>query len=63
MPSSELTQEQIEAVFAAMAQALDRAGPDRRERYLARLALLLAEALGDGKKALACVEKAGQDPY
>lgn len=37
----------LEAVYDRLAEAIDRAGPDRSELFLVKLALLNAQALGD----------------
>lgn len=37
----------LEAVYDILATAIDRAGPDQAERFLVKLALLNAHALGD----------------
>jgi hypothetical protein len=37
----------LEAVYDALAQAIDQAGPERTELLLVKLALLNAHALGD----------------
>ena len=37
----------LEAVYDALATAIDQAGPDRSELLLVKLALLNAQALGD----------------
>lgn len=36
----------LEAVYDALAEAIDRAGPEKTELFLVKLALLNAEALG-----------------
>ncbi len=37
----------LEAVYDALATAIDQAGPDKAELFLVKLALLNAQALGD----------------
>ena len=37
----------LEAVYAALAEGIDAHGPEHSEMFLAKAALLLAEALGD----------------
>ena len=37
----------LEAVYDALAQAIDRAGPEKTPLFLVKLALLNAHALGD----------------
>jgi hypothetical protein len=39
----------LEAVYDALAQAIDTAGPDKAELFLVKLALLNANALADEK--------------
>ena len=46
-PSPTLTQAGLEAVYDALATAIDQAGPDRSELFLVKLALLNAQALAD----------------
>lgn len=40
----------IEKAYAGLAHAIDKAGPDRESLMLTRLALLLAEQLGDTER-------------
>ena len=51
----------LEAVWERLAEAVDRAGPDRDRLMLAKLALLFAEALGDAGRAAALIEQAVAD--
>ena len=37
----------LEVVYDALAQAIDKAGPEKAELFLVKLALLNANALGD----------------
>jgi hypothetical protein len=37
----------LETVYDALAQAIDRAGPEKSQLFLVKLALLNAHALGD----------------
>ena len=48
----------LEAFYAAMAEGIDRQGPDHSEMFLAKAALLLAEALGDEDRALQAIADA-----
>ena len=48
----------LEAVYAALAEGIDAAGPEHREMFLAQAALLLAEALGDEDRALRAIADA-----
>lgn len=50
-----MTQDDLEQVYEALAQAIDRAGPEQAEVYLAKLALALAEELGDGARVQAVI--------
>ena len=50
----------LEALWERLALAVDEAG-DRRELFLAKLALLLAERLGDRAAAEAAIAAALQD--
>jgi hypothetical protein len=50
----------LEALWERLARAVDEAG-DRRELFLAKLALLLAERLGDRAAAEAAIETALRD--
>lgn len=50
----------LEAVYDQLAEAVDRAG-DRRELLLAKLALLLAHALGDPARITALIATAEAD--
>ena len=59
MPSS-LTLTDLEQVYDDIAQGVDRAG-DRSELFLAKLALLLAQALGDQPRVAALIDTALAD--
>ena len=41
----------LEAVYAALAEGIDAHGPEHSEMFLAKAALLLAEARGDEGRA------------
>lgn len=45
----------LEDVYAAVADGIDRAGPEREALFLSKVVLLLAHALGDSEKALGLV--------
>ena len=47
--SATLPIEGLEAVYDALAQAIDQAGPDKAELFLVKLALLNANALADAR--------------
>ena len=54
----------LESFYESLAEAIDAAGPQDRELFLTRLALMLANELDDADKALSAIEaslKAGQD--
>lgn len=48
----------LEAVYAALAEGIDAHGPEHSEMFLAKAALLLAEALGDEDRALQAIADA-----
>jgi hypothetical protein len=49
---------EVEAFYDALAQALDRVGPEGETAFLCRLALLLAHRGGDLGAALAAIDSA-----
>jgi hypothetical protein len=53
-----MTDRDIEAVYEAIATQIDRVGPANAELYLAKLALLLANEIGNHQRALKCVTDA-----
>lgn len=46
-PRTELSLPGLEQVYDLLAESIDRAGPERSELFLVKLALLNAQALGD----------------
>ena len=50
--------EELEQVYAALAAAIDRAGPENEALFLAKLALALAHRLGDRAAAEAAIAEA-----
>ena len=48
----------LEAVYAALAEGSDAHGPEHSEMFLAKAALLLAEARGDEDRALQAIADA-----
>ena len=54
-----MTQQELEWVYETLAQGIDAAGPGKSELYLAKIALALAEALGDAAHAVAVIERCG----
>jgi hypothetical protein len=58
---SRLTASERDALFRDCAIAIDSAGPDGDRAFLARLALLLMEALGDADRCRAAIAEAARD--
>ena len=56
-----LTLSGLEEVYDVLAQAIDRAPDGRSEVFLAKLALLLSQEVGDAARVVALVEVALQD--
>jgi hypothetical protein len=54
--------EEIEKMYDALAEAIDRAGPANEALLLTRLALLLGEQLGDSKVFQKCLSASANDP-
>lgn len=52
---------ELEQVYDHLAEALDTAGPARGELFLVKLALLLAQRLGDAVAVDECVRQALAD--
>ena len=48
----------LEAVYAALAEGIDAHGPEHSEMFLAKAALLMAEARGDEDRALRAIADA-----
>ena len=48
----------MEDVYAALAEGIDRHGPESSEMFLAKVALLLAEDSGDPDRALRLISDA-----
>ena len=61
MTKTPLTLVGLETAYDALATAIDRAGPDRSELFLVKLALLQAQALGDAREFQKQVDAALQD--
>jgi hypothetical protein len=51
----------LEATYDRLAEAVDAAGPGKRELLLAKLALLLAEELGDADRVAVLIGEALRD--
>lgn len=58
---AELAVEELEEVWELLAEAVDRAGPEREALFLSKLAVLLADALGDRERVGRLVEAALED--
>ncbi len=56
-----MTVEQLEAAWVALAEGIDRAGPDRERLFLAKLALLLAHETGDPQTLSRAIAAALED--
>ena len=56
-----LTREAVEVSWERLAGAIDRAGPERESLCLAKLAILLANGLGDRARAEALIATALED--
>ena len=61
MTKTPLTLDGLETAYDALATAIDRAGPDRSELFLVKLALLQAQALCDAQEFQKQVDAALQD--
>jgi len=48
----------IEDVYTALAEGIDRHGPEASEMFLAKVALLLAEEIGDADRVLRVIDDA-----
>lgn len=56
-----MTHADLESVYEALAEQLDAIGPDHRELYLAKLALLLAHEIADAGRARSLVAEAASN--
>ncbi len=61
MLDKKLSNEEIENIYDALYQAIDQAGPDQEAKMLAKLALILANQLGDSEQALSAIQIAQRD--
>lgn len=55
-----MTPAQVETIYEALAQQIDAVGPRQAPLYLAKLALLLAERLGEPQLALDAIASAAR---
>jgi hypothetical protein len=53
-----LAVEDLEAIWERLAEAIDLAGPERETLFLSKLAVLLADALGDRARAERLIDAA-----
>jgi hypothetical protein len=58
---SRLSFQDLERIYEALAAGIDRAGSTNEPVFLAKLALLLGERLGEADSFTACVEAALRD--
>lgn len=61
MNAGELSIADLESVYDALAQAIDRVPADRSPLFLTKLALLLAREVGDRERVTRAVEAALAD--
>ncbi len=59
--STPMNTEELEDYWEALSKAIDRAGPDKTELFLAKLALLLGRESGDVARCKALIEDALED--
>jgi hypothetical protein len=52
---------ELEVVYEALAEMLDEIGQDKRDIFLAKLALLLTHEIGDAARARNCIEEAAMN--
>lgn len=53
-----MTHQELEDVYAALAQKIDAVGADNCELFLSKLSLLLAYENGDAEKVADCIDAA-----
>lgn len=56
-----MTPREVERVYEALASRLDAVPPEKRELFLAKLALLMAHELGDAARACTLISDAARD--
>lgn len=61
MTSTRLTDADRDRLYRETCLAIEAAGAERERLYLARLVLLLMDAVGDADRCLAAIEAAGTD--
>lgn len=52
---------ELEQVYDALAEGIDRATPEKSELFLAKLALLLANEIGEAATVRRCIDAALRD--
>lgn len=60
-PSAGLPFEDLERIYALLAETIDDVGAEREAVFLSKLALILAQELGDHDKVAAAIEAARRD--
>jgi len=58
---AKLKAEELERIYDCLAEAIDKAGPDKEALFLSRLCLALANELGDEELILECLAIADKD--
>lgn len=53
-----MTQSDVETIYAALAEAIDRVTPDQADHFLAKLALLMAHEIGDVDQVRTLIQSA-----
>ena len=56
-----LAESDLDIIWERLAEAIDQAGPERETLFLAKLALLVASELGNGRRTEELVEAALRD--
>ncbi|MBR9649745.1 hypothetical protein [Thalassovita aquimarina] len=56
-----MTPAEVETIYEALANRLDDLGAEKRELYLAKLALLMAHELEDAPRALTLIAEAAEN--
>ncbi|NLH80740.1 MAG: DUF2783 domain-containing protein [Phyllobacteriaceae bacterium] len=61
MIPARLTKSDLESVYDAIAEAIDAVPPEKRELFLAKLAFVLADLLGDARAVEEALAVAARD--
>ena len=59
--SEQLSTEALERIYDQLAEAVDRAGPEKESLFLSKLWLLLAQQVGDEEIIRECIDIAGKN--